>query len=98
MADDSRRQMLVLLKGVEKTPSEISADFDFTFSAVSTHLKVLKEAGLVTERKEGKNRYYSLNIGAMSEMVHFLDGFWDEKLGKLKEHVEGKGRTKKAGD
>jgi DNA-binding transcriptional ArsR family regulator len=95
VADDSRRQMLLLLKSGEKTPSEISEHFDFTFPALSTHLRVLKDAGLVSERKEGQNRYYSVNRGAMSEMMRFFDQFWDDKLRSLKEYVENKERKKK---
>jgi ArsR family transcriptional regulator len=90
MADDSRRQMLLLLKDGEMTPSEMAKSFEFTLPAVSTHLRVLKEAGLVTERKAGQNRFYSLNKEVMSEMVEFFDIFWDDKLGRLKEHVKDK--------
>lgn len=84
VADDSRRQMLLLLKDEEKTPSQIAANFDFTFPAVSTHLRVLRDAGLVVERREGKNRFYSVNFGALSEMVTFFDGFWDQRLQRKK--------------
>lgn len=90
MADDSRRQMLVVLKDGEKTPGEIATHFRFTLPAVSTHLKVLKDAGLVSERKEGQNRYYFVNRDAMSDMVQFFDLFWDDRLRSLKEYVENK--------
>jgi DNA-binding transcriptional ArsR family regulator len=121
VADDSRRQMLLLLRDGEKTPSQISENFEFTFPAVSTHLRVLRDgektpsqisenfrftfpavsthlrvlrdAGLVVERKEGKNRFYSVNFEKVSEMVTFFDGFWDERLQKLKDHVEKKRRA-----
>jgi ArsR family transcriptional regulator len=94
VADDSRRQMLLLLKDEEKTPSQISASFDFTFPAVSTHLRVLRDAGLVTERKEGKNRYYSVNFETLTGMLSFFDGFWDQKLAGLKGHAKKKGKIK----
>ena len=81
-ADESRRKMLLLLKDGEKTPSQIAANFSFTFPAVSTHLRVLRDAGLVLERKEGKNRFYSVNYEALAEMVSFFDGFWKGRLGK----------------
>jgi len=96
VADDSRRQMLLLLKDGEKTPSQISANFQFTFPAVSTHLRVLRDAGLVLERKEGKNRFYSVNYEKVSEMVSFFDGFWDERLAKLKGHVEKKDKPSRS--
>jgi len=68
VADDSRRQMLLILKDGEKTPSEIATHFDFTLPALSTHLKVLRDAGLVSERKKGQNRFYSVNRDSMSEI------------------------------
>lgn len=75
VADDSRRQMRLILKDGEKTPSEISTHFDFTLPALSTHLKVLRDAGLVSERKKGQNRFYSVNRDSMSEMMQFFDLF-----------------------
>ena len=95
VADDSRRHVLLLLKDREKTPSEIATHFDFTLPALSTHLKVLKDAGLVNERREGQNRFYSVNKDAMSEMMQFLDLFWDDRLRSLKEYVENKEKKRK---
>jgi ArsR family transcriptional regulator len=68
VADDSRRQMRLILKDGEKTPSEIATHFDFTLPALSTHLKVLSDAGLVSKRKKGQNRFYSVNRDSMSEI------------------------------
>ncbi|MGI0049896.1 MAG: metalloregulator ArsR/SmtB family transcription factor [Nitrososphaera sp.] len=95
VADDSRRQVLLLLKSRERTPSEIATHFDFTLPALSTHLKVLRDAGLVSERREGQNRYYSVNRESMSEMMKFFDLFWDDRLKSLKEYVENKERKKR---
>ena len=95
LADDSRRQVLMLLKSRERTPSEIATHFDFTLPALSTHLKVLRDAGLVSERREGQNRYYSVNREQMSEMMRFFDQFWDERLRSLKEYVENRERKKR---
>jgi ArsR family transcriptional regulator, arsenate/arsenite/antimonite-responsive transcriptional repressor len=75
VADDSRQQMLLILKDGEKTPSEIATHFDFTLPALSTHLKVLRDAGLVSEHKKGQNRFYSVNRDSMSEMMQFFDLF-----------------------
>ena len=75
VADDSRRQMRLILKDGEKTPSEIATHYDFTLPALSTHLKVLSDAGLVSERKKGQNRFYSVNRDSMSEMMQFFDLF-----------------------
>jgi DNA-binding transcriptional ArsR family regulator len=87
--------VLLLLKDREKTPSEIATHFDFTLPALSTHLKVLRDAGLVSERKEGQNRYYSVNRDSMSDMMQFFDLFWDDRLKSLKEYVENKERKKR---
>ncbi|MDQ3847605.1 MAG: metalloregulator ArsR/SmtB family transcription factor [Thermoproteota archaeon] len=95
VADDSRRQVLMLLKNKERTPSEIATHFDFTLPALSTHLKVLRDAGLVNERREGQNRYYSVNRDGMSEMMRFFNQFWDDRLKSLKEYVENKERRKR---
>jgi ArsR family transcriptional regulator len=95
LADDSRRQVLMLLKNKERTPSEIATHFDFTLPALSTHLKVLRDAGLVNERREGQNRYYSVNRDRMSEMMRFFDQFWEDRLKSLKEYVENKNRRRR---
>lgn len=95
IADDSRRQILVMLKERERTPTEIAIHFDFTLPALSTHLRVLRDAGLVNERKEGQNRLYSVNRDKMSEMMKFFDTFWDDRLTSLKEYVENKERKKR---
>ena len=85
----------MLLKDKERTPSEIATHFDFSLPALSTHLKVLRDAGLVSERREGQNRYYSVNREGMSEMMKFFDLFWDDRLKSLKEYVENKERKKR---
>ena len=95
VADDSRRQVLVLLKDGEKSPTEIATHFDFTLPALSTHLRVLRDAGLVKERKEGQRKLYSVNRDGMSEMIDFLDMFWDERLRSLKQFAESKSKKQK---
>ena len=91
VADGNRRQILLLLKDGEKTPSEIAGNFEFTFPALSTHLRVLREADLVSERRSGQNRFYSVNREKMSEMIRFLDEFWGDSLARLKRHAELRG-------
>ena len=95
VADESRRQVLVLLKDGEKSPTEIATHFDFTLPALSTHLRVLRDAGLVKERKEGQRKLYSVNRDGMSEMIDFLDMFWDERLRSLKQFAESKSKKQK---
>ena len=72
LGDDSRRKILLLLKKRDLTPSQIAEHFDFTFPAISTHLRVLKEADLIIEKKEGRNRFYSLNKKRLLEMMKYF--------------------------
>lgn len=95
MADESRRQVLLLLKDGEKTPTQMSKNFDFSMAALSTHLRVLRDADLVRERKVGQHRYYSVNRERMSEMRLFFEGFWDDALSNLKRHAESRAARKR---
>src|SRR6476659_8675105 len=91
LSDDNRRRILLLLK--EKgiiTPTEIVKHFNFTMSGVSINLRILEEADLITEKRKGKNRLYSLNRKTTSELVRFFDDMYDYKLKSLKEYVENK--------
>ena len=83
------------MKDREKTPSEIATHFDFSLPALSTHLKVLRDAGLVNERREGQNKLYSVNRDSMTDMMRFFDLFWDDRLKSLKEYVENKEKKRK---
>ena len=87
-ADDSRRQILLLLKRKNMTPTEISSHLDFTLSALSTHLRILKNCDLVTEKKSGKNRVYSLNQDKTLEMMKFFGQMHGYSLNSLKEFLE----------
>jgi ArsR family transcriptional regulator, arsenate/arsenite/antimonite-responsive transcriptional repressor len=95
VADDSRRQVLLLLKDGEKTPSEIATHFDFSLPALSTHLRILKDADLVKERRAGQRKFYSVNREGMSELFDFLDDFWTERLSDLKHYAEAKDKKNK---
>jgi len=95
LSDDNRRHILLLLKEKDIiTPTEIAEHFKFTMPGVSINLRILKEADLITEKKEGKNRLYSLNRKTTSELVRFFDDMYDYKLKSLKEYVENKERNK----
>jgi ArsR family transcriptional regulator, arsenate/arsenite/antimonite-responsive transcriptional repressor len=94
VADDNRRQVLLLLKDGEKTPSEILTHFEFTLPALSTHLRVLRDAGLVKERREGQRKLYSVDREGMAEIVEFLDLFWEDRLHALKHYVESQSKKK----
>jgi DNA-binding transcriptional ArsR family regulator len=94
LSDDSRREILLLLKKKEMAPTEIAEHFNFTLPALSSHLRTLKDADLVTENKHGKNRFYSLNRRRTLDLVAFFEDMYDYNLNSLKEYVENKERKK----
>jgi DNA-binding transcriptional ArsR family regulator len=98
LSDDSRREMLLLLKKRDMIPTEIAEHFNFTLPALSFHLRILKDADLITEKKLGKNRFYSLNRHRTLELVEFFEDMYDYNLKSLKEYVEGKERKSKKTD
>lgn len=95
LSDDSRRQILLLLKNKDMTPSQIAEHFEFSMPAVSTHLRVLKEADLISEQKHGKNKFYSINQKEALDLMKFFENMWSYKLDSLKEFVENKEKKKK---
>lgn len=95
LSDDSRRQILLLLKRGDMTPSEIAKHFDFTLPAVSTHLRVLREAELISEQRKGKNKFYSINQKQTLEVMKFFEDMWGYKIDSLKEFVENRERRNK---
>jgi ArsR family transcriptional regulator, arsenate/arsenite/antimonite-responsive transcriptional repressor len=95
LSDDNRRQIMLLLKNKEMIPTQIADHLNFSLPAVSTNLRILKEADLITEIKKGQNRFYSLNRKTTSELVRFFDDMYDYNLNSLKEYVENKGRKRK---
>ena len=98
LSDDSRREMLLLLKKRDMIPTEIAEHFNFTLPALSSHLRILKDADLITEKKQGKNRFYSLNRHRTLELVEFFEDMYDYNLKSLKEYVEGKEKKSKKTD
>lgn len=71
-----RRNILRLVADREAPAGEIAAAFDVTRTAVSQHLSVLKEAGLVTERREGTRRYYRARRDSLTQLHAALDTIW----------------------
>lgn len=88
LSDPGRRRILTLVRDEEHSAGEIAAEFTVTWPAVSQHLRVLKEAGLVTERREGTRRLYRARPEGLDDVRAFLDEFWDDKLERLKREVE----------
>jgi DNA-binding transcriptional ArsR family regulator len=88
IAEPNRRRILQLVTAKELSAGEIAAEFEITRPAVSQHLGVLREAGLVSERREGTRRLYSLRPEGFDDLRSFLEAFWDEGLERLKEAAE----------
>jgi DNA-binding transcriptional ArsR family regulator len=94
IAEPRRRQILILVRDEELSAGEIAANFDVTRPAVSQHLTVLKEAGLIAERRDGTRRLYRARPEGLSALKEFLEEFWDDRLGKLKRLAEQKEKRK----
>ena len=88
IAAPRRRAILTLVRDGELSAGEIASHFDVTRPAVSQHLNVLKEAGLVTERRNGTRRLYRARPEGLVELKDFLEEFWDVRLEALKREAE----------
>lgn len=95
IAEPRRRRILQLVRDDELSAGEIAAHFDVTRPAISQHLTVLKEAGLVNERRNGTRRLYEARPEGLAELKTFLEGFWDERLDALRREAERKERSKR---
>ncbi len=84
----TRRDILYLLRGGELTSSEIASNFDISAPAISQHLKVLEQSGLVTVRRAGTKRFYRIRREGFKDLKQFIDQFWDDQLLRLKEAAE----------
>lgn len=92
IAEPRRRQILNLVRDAELSAGEIAAHFEVTRPAISQHLGVLKEAGLVAERRAGTRRLYQARPEGFDDLRTFLEAFWDVRLQRLKREVEAHGR------
>ncbi|WP_027410512.1 ArsR/SmtB family transcription factor [Anoxybacteroides tepidamans] len=91
IADPTRRKLLKLLADEELSVTVISEQFPISRTAVSKHLRILAEAGLVKERKVGRETRYRLEPTPLIELkqwLSFYERFWDNKLAMLKHYVE----------
>ena len=88
IAQERRREILTLLRDRELSVGETAARVGVTQPAVSQHLKVLKHAGLVSERREGTRHLFTARPEGFADLRDFLAGFFDERLPRLKELAE----------
>lgn len=92
IAEPRRREILRLVQDRELSSGEIASHFDVTRPAISQHLGVLKDAGLVTVRRQGTQRLYKARPEGLVELRAFLEEFWDERLWRLKAAAEAEER------
>jgi DNA-binding transcriptional ArsR family regulator len=88
LADPTRRQVFERLKSGPRAVGEIARGLPVSRPAVSQHLKVLKEAGLVGDRPEGTRRVYYIDPDGLGALRGWLDQFWDEALARFQAEVE----------
>jgi DNA-binding transcriptional ArsR family regulator len=88
LADPNRRRILRLVRSEGLAAGEVAAHFEMTQQAVSLHLKVLRGAGLLAERRQGARRIYSLNPEPLDLVRALLDDLWLGALVRLKSVVE----------
>lgn len=74
LSDETRRNILSQLKGGPMSAGDIVSKFDMTNATISHHLSVLKEAGLISDRKEGKYIYYELDTSVIDDLILFIYG------------------------
>jgi DNA-binding transcriptional ArsR family regulator len=88
LADPTRRAVLERLRKGPRSVGEVARGLPVSRPAVSQHLRVLKEAGLVTERRAGTRRLYSVNGDGLAELRDYLESFWQDALAAYKRAVE----------
>jgi DNA-binding transcriptional ArsR family regulator len=91
LASPARREVLRLLLDGPMAAGEIAERFEMRRPSLSEHLRVLREAGLVTERRQGRNRVYSLDAGPLEEVATWLtpyERYWRTKLTELRELLD----------
>jgi DNA-binding transcriptional ArsR family regulator len=88
LGDPTRRAVLELLRGGAKPVGEIAAHVPVSRPAVSQHLRVLKEAGLVSDRPDGTRRLYRLDATGLEALRTYLERYWDTALGSFKDAAD----------
>jgi DNA-binding transcriptional ArsR family regulator len=91
LGDPTRRRIFELLQGGPRAVGELAAELPVSRPAVSQHLRVLKEAGLVSERPDGTRRIYRLDPTGVGELRAYFDRFWETALASFEAAVERNG-------
>ena len=101
IADPTRREIINLIAHKHLTPNNIAENFDVTRQAISLHIKILIECGLITIKQEGRERYYRAKLDKLNEVSEWVQQyrqFWDIKFNSLDKYlnkVQTKNKTNK---
>ena len=95
LGDATRRAILDMLRSGARPVGELAKRLPVSRPAVSQHLKILKKAGLVTDRRNGTQRLYRLDADGLAGLRAYLDYFWSAALGNLKAVAESDHRTRR---
>ncbi len=88
LGDPTRRAVLAGLRTGPRSVGEIVATLPVSQSAVSQHLRVLREAGLVTDRREGTRRLYQVDLEGLTALRAYVDEYWDAALASFQRYAE----------
>ncbi|HEX9260589.1 MAG TPA: metalloregulator ArsR/SmtB family transcription factor [Acidimicrobiales bacterium] len=88
LGDPTRRAVFEGLRGGPRSVTELAAGVPVSRPAVSQHLKVLLDAGLVRATPVGRQRLYSADQNGLDELRSYVESFWDEALARFKQHAE----------
>jgi DNA-binding transcriptional ArsR family regulator len=88
LAEPRRRAILKLVRDEPRSVGEIAAHFEITQQAVSQHLQILKQAGLVAVQPVGQRRLYAVRTEGLESVRELLEEMWPQNLGRLKDAVE----------
>ena len=95
LSNETRFKIVDLVRDREMAAGTIAKRFKLTRPAVSQHIAILREAGLLDERRVGAQRYYVVRSEAFDELVAYIDGFWRPRLRRLKQAAEAVERSKR---
>ena len=95
LGDPTRRSIFERLRNGPRAVGELARELPVSRPAVSQHLRVLKEAGLVTEQRNGTRRIYGVDAASVAELRDYFDGFWSDALESFERAVEQEEGRKK---
>jgi DNA-binding transcriptional ArsR family regulator len=93
LSDPTRRRIFEELRAGPRSVGDLAAGLPVSRPAVSQHLRVLEDVGLVTHRRNGTRHLYELDAGGVEVLRDWVDGFWTEALARFKQAAERKGES-----